>query len=483
MGELTEVIDGLGDAARSLIDQITSVWVPIQLGLILGAAVLAAAVAAFVRTRTDLVALTMGWPATLRLVVRTVVANLGMIIFAAVVALARAAMLALTVPNRSSLIGIATSLAVAWVVIHLITGLIRNRFVFRVVALSTWTIAALSILGLLAPLSEVLDSVAIDLGGLRLSPLLVLKTLVLLLLALWAAVAISNFLDKRVRRASDLTPSHQVLIGKLLRFSLISVAILVVLRSAGIDLSALAIFSGAVGVGVGFGLQKIVSNFVSGIILLADKSIKPGDVITVGDSFGWVNSMSARFIAVATRDGREVLIPNEDLITQRVISWSYTKDDIRIDVEFSVDIASNPHAVRRIAVEAAASIPRVLEKPAPACHFVAAPSCLRCGTRSSAKRSTFPLRSKSCVCGNQRTSWWTIRIRIDPTWRAEAAVADLVDRQGSTPRARRVPRPCYATNVPAGGARGRAQNRTARSTIRPPSQNPATGKPIGRHRS
>ena len=371
MGELTDLVSGLGDAARALISELTSIWVAIQLALIACAAALAATIAALVRARTDLVALTMGWPAMLRLVVRTIVANLGMIIFALVVASLRATMLVLTPPNRSSLLGVATSLAVAWVLIHLVASLIRNRLVYRLVALSTWTMAALSILGLLGPLSEVLDSVAVDIGGLRLSPLLGLKTLVLLLLALSAAIAISNFLDRRVRRSSDLTPSHQVLIGKLVRLSLIALAVLLVLRSAGIDLSALAIFSGAVGVGVGFGLQKIVSNFFSGIILLADKSIKPGDVITVGDSFGWVSSMNARFTAVVTRDGREILIPNEDLITHRVVSWSFTKDDIRIDLEFGVDIAANPHVVRRVAAEAAASVARVLAKPLPVCHFVA----------------------------------------------------------------------------------------------------------------
>jgi small-conductance mechanosensitive channel len=205
---------------------------------------------------------------------------------------------------------------------------------------------------------------------LRLSALLLLKTMVLLLLALWAAVALSDFLDKRVHGVSDLTPSLQVLIGKFVRLALITLAVLVVLSSAGIDFSALAIFSGAVGVGVGLGLQKIVSNFVSGIILLSDKSIKPGDVITVGDSYGWVSAMNARCVSVATRDGREVLIPNEDLVTEKVINWSYTKDDIRLDVPFSVDVDNDPHHVRRVALAAIAMVPRVIDKPAPVCHFI-----------------------------------------------------------------------------------------------------------------
>src|SRR5205814_2002522 len=191
------------------------------------------------------------------------------------------------------------------------------------------SIAALSILGLLDEVRDGLDATGIIIGGLRITPLLALKTTALLMLTLWAATAASNFLDRQVKGYQDLTPSIQVLLGKLIRIVLITFAVLIVLGSVGIDFSALAIFSGAVGVGIGFGLQKIVSNLVSGIILLADKSIKPGDVITVGDSFGWVVTMGARYTSVTTRDGREVLIPNEDLVTQRVVNWSYSKDDIR----------------------------------------------------------------------------------------------------------------------------------------------------------
>ena len=105
------------------------------------------------------------------------------------------------------------------------------------------------------------------------------------------------------------------------------------------------------------------------MILLADKSIKPGDVITVGDSFGWVGTMGGRCTSVVGRDGREFLIPNEDFITQRVINWSYSTDLVRLDIKFGVSYASDPHLVRRLAIEAAAATPRVLAEPPPSCHM------------------------------------------------------------------------------------------------------------------
>ena len=244
--------------------------------------------ATLIRRRVDLNAQTLGWPPFMQTAARLLLANLGTIIFVLTVVLMRAAMLSLALTGRSYLLGVAASLATAWVVIALVAGLIRNQFVYRLVAFSAWTIAALSILGLLTPTMAALDSFAIVIGGLRVTPLLVLKTSVLLMLTLWVANAASDFLDRRVRSTADLTPSIQVLIGKLIRLLLITFAIIIVLSTVGIDFSALAFFSGAVGVGLGFGLQKIVSNLVSGIILLADKSIKPGDVISVGENFGWV---------------------------------------------------------------------------------------------------------------------------------------------------------------------------------------------------
>ena len=231
--------------------------------------------------------------------------------------------------------------------------------------------AALSILGLIEPLDDALDSAGFVIGGSRITALLVLKTTALLLIALWLAFTVSNFFDKRLRSFKDLTPSIQVLLGKLIHIALITFAVLIVLSTMGIDFSALALFSGAVGVGVGFGLQKIVSNLVSGIILLADKSIKPGDVISLGETYGWVETMGARYTSVVSRDGREYLIPNEDFVTQRVINWSYSKDDVRLAIEFGVDVIADPHQVQTVAAAAAAGVARVLPNPAPVCHFTA----------------------------------------------------------------------------------------------------------------
>jgi small-conductance mechanosensitive channel len=139
----------------------------------------------------------------------------------------------------------------------------------------------------------------------------------------------------------------------------------------GIDLSVLALFSGAVGVGLGFGLQKIVSNLVSGIILLADKSIKPGDVISVGDQIGRVGVMGARYTSVDTRDGREYLIPNEDFITQQVANWSYSSELVRLSVKFNTTYDSDPRKVIEIATQAALAIERVIKKPTPCCMVAA----------------------------------------------------------------------------------------------------------------
>jgi small-conductance mechanosensitive channel len=309
--------------------------------------------------------LAMGWPAPLRLFMRVLVGSASTAVFAVLMTLARVVMLTSTWPSRSYLLSVAANLAFAWLIIRLVTSVIRNAFIVRLVSLSAWLVAALSILGQLAPVAEALDSVSIVLGGLRLTPLLLIKLAVLLAVALWVTNIASNFVEGRITRSGDLTPSIQVLLIKMIRLGLMIFAVAAVMSAVGINLSALAIFSGAAGVGIGFGLQKIVANFISGIILLADKSVKPGDLVTIGDNTGRINEMKTRYISVAAGDGREFLIPNEDLVTQKVVNWTYTDKNTLVKVNFGTSYDADPRLVCQLAIGVAEAAPRFIKtKPA-----------------------------------------------------------------------------------------------------------------------
>jgi small-conductance mechanosensitive channel len=364
---LHEIIDSLHTAARSIGAEVTSPWLYLQLGLILTAGGIALAAAAVIRSRTDMTSLAMGWPAPFRLFIRVLVGSAPTAAFALLVVLARAVMLASTWPSRSYLLSVAANLAFAWLIIRLFTSVIRNPFFVRLVSISAWLVAALSILGQLGPTIDALDSVSIVLGGLRLTPLLLIKLGVLLIVALWLTNILSNFVESRITQSADLTPSIQVLLIKMIRLALMIFAVAVALSAVGINLSALAIFSGAAGVGIGFGLQKIVANFISGIILLADKSVKPGDLVTIGDSSGRISAMKTRYISVAAGDGREFLIPNEDLVTQKVTNWTYTDRNTLVKVNFGTNYDADPRLVCKLAIDVAAGAKRALKGKPPNC--------------------------------------------------------------------------------------------------------------------
>jgi small-conductance mechanosensitive channel len=365
--DLNDIPEFLLSAARSVGAEITSPWFYLQLGLILAGAGVAYAAGAAIRARIDLAALAMGWPAALRLFMRVLVGSASTAVFAVLMTLARVVMLTSTWPSRSYLLAVAANLAFAWLIIRLITSVIRNEFIVRLVSLSAWLVAALSILGQLDPTIEALDSVSVVLGGLRLTPLLLIKLGVLLVVALWLTNIASNFVESRITRSGDLTPSIQVLLVKMIRLALMIFAVAVVMSAVGINLSALAIFSGAAGVGIGFGLQKIVANFISGIILLADKSVKPGDLVTIGDSSGRISAMKTRYISVAAGDGREFLIPNEDLVTQKVVNWTYTDKNTLVKVSFGTNYDADPRLVCKLAIEIAAAAPRAIKSKPPNC--------------------------------------------------------------------------------------------------------------------
>ena len=272
--------------------------------------------------------------------------------------------------SPAALLRTAESLVLVWVLIRLSSRLVRNEALARIIAIAAWLIAALNIAGLLGPVVALMDAMAVPIGNFRLSLLLLVKGVITMTLLIWLANTAARMAEHWLDRVPMITPVMRVLAGKLTRLSLVMLAVLLALGSIGIDLTAFAVFSGAVGIGVGFGLQKVVSNLISGVILLLDRSIKPGDVIEVEDTYGFVNALNARYVAVRTRDGKEYLIPNEDLITQRVTNWSYSNDLIRLHVKMGISYQSDPHAAIRLALEAARDVPRVLAEPQPTCLLV-----------------------------------------------------------------------------------------------------------------
>jgi small-conductance mechanosensitive channel len=264
-----------------------------------------------------------------------------------------------------NVVWIAINLLAAWIVVQLATIPIRDPVWARLIAGFAYAVATLNILHLLEPTLALFDQLAITLGSIRISLLMVIRGMVSLGILLWAAVLISHVLERRIRELPNLAPSAQVLIGKLLKATLITLAAVVALTSVGLDVTAIALFGGGLGLGIGFGLQKIVSNMLSGIFLLLDRSIRPGDVIQIGGTYGWVSSLGARYVSIETRDGTEFLVPNEDIITNQVVSWSHQNDLARLKVQIQVPFESDLDQALALLLEAAAKPRRILRQPVP----------------------------------------------------------------------------------------------------------------------
>jgi len=281
-----------------------------------------------------------------------------------------AVMQAITWPSRSFFIGLSVELAISWLLISVISSFIKNSPLRALVTWLGWIIATLQITDFLEPTRNLLESLALEIGDTRLSVLMILTAVFSLVALFIMASLISKTGTRKINRIEDMSPSIKVLLIKALQISLYTMAFLFSLKAIGFDLGNLAVLSGAIGLGIGFGLQKIVSNLISGIIILLDKSIKPGDVISLNDTFGWITKLGARYASVTTRDGREHLIPNEDFITSQVINWSHSSDFVRLDIFFGVDYKCNPHEVKKLAAAAPLTVDRVVNNPPPVAHVV-----------------------------------------------------------------------------------------------------------------
>lgn len=367
LGEIT----GLISQAETFLTSLLRPWNAYQVGIII-----ALVVVAWVMTRVfgprirAWMASREGWPKWRMRILAIIHRRIFIIFFVLLIWAVVLVMREITWPSRSFLITIVAELSSAWLFVVFVTRLIRSAFLRGIVRYSAWTFVTLAILNLTDEAAALLDTVGFNLGDARLS----LLTLVQGVLVVAALVAIARFLTStatgRIQKNEEISPSMQVLAVKFLQVTFYGIAIYMGLRLTGIDLTGLAVLSGAIGVGLGFGLQKVVSNLVSGIIILLDKSIKPGDVISLGETFGWINSLGARYVSVVTRDGKEYLIPNEDLITSQVVNWSHSNEFVRLDIYFGTAYGDDPHIVRKLAIQAAAGVDRVLSHRPPVCHIV-----------------------------------------------------------------------------------------------------------------
>lgn len=239
------------------------------------------------------------------------------------------------------------------------------------IATSVWLLVALHLLGWLPIVLEALDAMAVEIGSTRISVLATLKLLLALALLWLLATWLGRVIEQRISQAAFVNPGMQVALVKLSKFTLMVLAFLLALNAVGIDLTALAVFGGALGVGLGFGLQRIASNFISGFIVLFDRSIRPGDVISVDQSFGWVQALHARYVVIKDRDGVERLIPNEMLITNPVINWSYSDRNVRLKIPVSISYDNDPEQAMALLLQAARANARVLAEPPPAARLMA----------------------------------------------------------------------------------------------------------------
>jgi small-conductance mechanosensitive channel len=258
-------------------------------------------------------------------------------------------------------LGVATGLLV-W---RLLEAFGIGRVPSSIVALLMFVAATAGSLGGMQPLVQGLEDVGFSIGTRRFSLLVAVNAVVIVAVIYVLARTVSRALNHVIGHASGLDISQRVLVQKLAGITVIVVAVLIGIDLIGIDLTALTVFSGAAGLAVGFGLQKTFGNLIAGLILLMDRSVKPGDVIVVGVTFGSVSKIGVRAVSVITRDGKEHLIPNEQLMTEPVENWSFSSRNVRIHIPVGVSYACDLKLAQKLMIEAATSAARVLSDPKP----------------------------------------------------------------------------------------------------------------------
>lgn len=256
-------------------------------------------------------------------------------------------------------------LVVAWSGIRFLQNIFDNSKVGRFISWMIWSVAALNIAGQAKAVTKILKSISLDIGAYKLTLFNIFESTIIFTLVFWITGLLLKFLIKQLHNSKKTSPSEKVLFTKVIKFSLYSIASLYALNIIGLDLTTITVFSGAIGFGLGFGLKQILSNFISGLILLLDKSIKPGDVIAYNDTFGKVTNMEARYVSVEALDGKKILIPNEFLVTNQVENWSFGNDYLCIGIPVGISYETDVWEVKEILLKVAQDHPEVLTDPEP----------------------------------------------------------------------------------------------------------------------
>ena len=235
-----------------------------------------------------------------------------------------------------------------------------------------WAIISFQLLGWFEAVERTLDGIDLLPGAKKFSLWALLKSIVVIAGFLIITSLIARTIERRVMKMEGIAISTRIGISKFSTFVLLGIGVLLGINASGVDLTVLGVIGGAIGLGLGFGLQAITSNFVSGFVLLMDKSIKPGDVIsftgttgTSTENFGWVQELRGRYIVVRDRDGVETLVPNQNLITNSVINWSYSDQRVRLRLPVMISYQDDPEEALQVLVNAAANHPRILKDPGP----------------------------------------------------------------------------------------------------------------------
>ena len=275
--------------------------------------------------------------------------------------------------QHTGLLQLASRLLLAMAVIRLIVYFVRYLFppsgwlkaLESVIAWSIWGILALYLTGFLPQIIQALEAQHFNIGKNPVNLLQVLQALLTVVFTIFIALWISRLLENKLMRADHVNMNMRVVMGKLIRIILLFVATLIALSAVGLDLTLLSVFGGALGVGLGFGLQRIASNYVSGFIILLDKSMQIGDVISVDKHYGMVSDMRARYMVLSKPDGTHVIIPNESLITTAVVNHSLTEHKGRVQIELAISVDSPLELALQLLQDIAKQHTRVLQTPAP----------------------------------------------------------------------------------------------------------------------